>query len=195
MYFEGNSATWEHQDSYYLDSEHVGSMAAAWIAVEDIAATAGRFFICPGSHKIDLGLQSTANNIADNHDVYIRSVVQKIEELGLPIRAPFLQKGDVLLWNAWTIHGSLNSQDAQHARSSITCHAIPESHRFLQLQSRVMTLNPPRVNGVRVHRPKDLALARNRLVFYVETHYPDVFYRLKKAGIRMQVRLRAAHQE
>ena len=30
MYFEGNSATWEHQDSYYLDSEKVGSMAAAW---------------------------------------------------------------------------------------------------------------------------------------------------------------------
>ena len=55
MYYEGNSATWEHQDSYYLDSEHFGSMAAAWIALEDIDATAGRFFICPGSHKIDLG--------------------------------------------------------------------------------------------------------------------------------------------
>src|ERR1700719_157123 len=26
MYFEGNSATWEHQDSYYLDSERVGEM-------------------------------------------------------------------------------------------------------------------------------------------------------------------------
>ena len=26
MYFEGNSATWEHQDSYYLDSEKIGEM-------------------------------------------------------------------------------------------------------------------------------------------------------------------------
>jgi len=33
MYFEGNSATWEHQDSYYLDSEMIGSMAAAWSLV------------------------------------------------------------------------------------------------------------------------------------------------------------------
>ena len=30
MYFEGNSATWEHQDTYYLDSEQVGKMTAAW---------------------------------------------------------------------------------------------------------------------------------------------------------------------
>src|SRR5215831_14452914 len=36
MYFEGNAATQEHQDSYYLDSEKLGSMAAAWIALEDI---------------------------------------------------------------------------------------------------------------------------------------------------------------
>jgi phytanoyl-CoA hydroxylase len=194
MYFEGNSATWEHQDSYYLDSEHIGAMAAAWIALEDIAATAGRFFICPGSHRIDLGRQTSANNIADNHEVYIRSVVKKIEELGLPIRAPFLEKGDVLFWNAWTIHGSLNSQDPRHSRSSITCHAIPDSHRFLQLQSRVMTLNPARVNGVAVHRPKDLGLLRNRVMFHFETHYPEMFYRLKKAGVRMQVRLKAAQQ-
>ena len=38
MYFEGNSATWEHQDSYYLDSETIGEMSAAWIALENITA-------------------------------------------------------------------------------------------------------------------------------------------------------------
>jgi hypothetical protein len=36
MYFEGNPATWAHQDTYYLDSEHTGAMTAAWFAVEDI---------------------------------------------------------------------------------------------------------------------------------------------------------------
>ena len=36
MYFEGNSATWEHQDTYYLDSEKVGCMIAGWIALENI---------------------------------------------------------------------------------------------------------------------------------------------------------------
>ena len=193
MYFEGNSVTWEHQDSYYLDSERVGSMAAAWIAIEDIAATAGRFFICPGSHKIDLGRQGIHNNIADNHEVYIQSVVAKMKQLGLSIRAPCLRKGDVLFWNSWTIHGSLDSQDPLHTRSSITCHAIPDSHRFLQLQSRIKPLRIKVVNDVRVHCPKDLSRPADRTVFFIETHFPNAFYRAKKVGLRSLFRLRAAH--
>jgi phytanoyl-CoA hydroxylase len=193
MYFEGNSATWEHQDSYYLDSERLGAMAGAWIAIEDISATAGRFFICPRSHEIDLGRQGLHNNIADNHEVYIRSVVDKVKELGLTIRAPCLRKGDVLLWNSWIIHGSLDSQDALHARSSITCHAIPASHRFLQLQSRIKPLSVRLVNDVQVHCPKDLSRPLNRSIFFIETHFPNAFYRVKKVGIRSLFRLRAAH--
>ena len=80
MYFEGNSATWEHQDSYYLDSEFVGSMSAAWVALEDITAQAGRFFICPGSHRLELVRQNKNTNIADNHDVYIKKIVDLIKE-------------------------------------------------------------------------------------------------------------------
>jgi phytanoyl-CoA hydroxylase len=190
MYFEGNSATWEHQDSYYLDSEQIGTMAAAWIAMEDITATAGRFFVCPRSHRIDLGRQSYATNIADNHDVYIRSVVEKVVELDLPIRAPCLRRGDVLFWNAWTIHGSLDSQDPTHSRASVTCHAIAESHRFLQLQARIMKLDLHRVNGVSVHCPKDLARLTNRIVFHFETHHPRAFYTVKRSAIRWLMRLR-----
>ena len=70
MYFEGNSATWEHQDTYYLDSEKIGSMVAGWIALEDIEADAGRFFVCPKSHLIDMGLQNTENNVIDDHEIY-----------------------------------------------------------------------------------------------------------------------------
>jgi phytanoyl-CoA hydroxylase len=190
MYFEGNSATWEHQDSYYLDSEQIGAMTAAWIALEDIAATAGRFFISPRSHQIDLGHQSLKNNIADNHEVYIQSVVQKMRELGLAIRAPYLQRGDVLFWNSWTIHGSLATQDPSHSRASVTCHAIPESHRFLQLQTRIMKLYLTRANGINVHCPKDLRRAKNRAIFYFETHYPDTFYWAKRSGIKWLFRLK-----
>src|SRR6202166_3487438 len=93
MYFEGNSATWEHQDSYYLDSEKVGEMTAAWIAIEEIAPRSGRFFICPGSHKVRLDEHGIMNNIAEHHEVYISSVVSKIRKLNLEIRAPALQKG------------------------------------------------------------------------------------------------------
>ena len=86
MYFEGNSATWEHQDSYYLDSQKIGEMTAAWIALEDIAAKSGRFFICPKSHKLCAIEHGANNNIAENHEIYISSVVKKIRDLELEIR-------------------------------------------------------------------------------------------------------------
>jgi len=190
MYFEGNSATWEHQDSYYLDSERVGTMAGAWIAVEDIEARAGRFFVCPRSHLIDLGRQTSAINIADRHEEYIASVVAKIRELSLEIRAPFLRQGDVLYWNSWTIHGSLDSRNEQRSRSSITCHAIAQGHRFLQLQSRILPLDLAEVNGIQVHQPKDLARPFNRAVMSLESRFPSAFYGAKKFAVKTLVRMR-----
>jgi phytanoyl-CoA hydroxylase len=183
MYFEGNSATWEHQDSYYLDSETVGEMAAAWIAVEDISAQAGRFFICPASHKIKLDDHTLYNNIAENHEGYILSVVQKVKDANLAIRAPILNKGDVLFWNAWTIHGSLDSQDATNSRSSITCHAIPNKKRFLQLQTRTFDLPAEKINRAYVFKPKDLGRLKNKLMFSIESRLPGPFYWLKKQAI------------
>lgn len=184
MYFEGNSATWEHQDTYYLDSENIGSMTAAWIALEDIGARAGRFFVCEGSHRIDMGRQSSSNNIVDHHEDYIQSVVKTIKDRGLQIRAPKLDKGDVLIWNARTIHGSLDSQDQVRRRASVTLHAIPETHRFLQLQNRIVPLRLREVNGVPIHHPKDLATLKARFVMFLESRFPGSFYAAKRMAVR-----------
>jgi phytanoyl-CoA hydroxylase len=184
MYFEGNSATWEHQDSYYLDSEKIGEMAAAWIAIEDIAAKAGRFFICPESHKFRLDEHGLENNIAQHHEKYILSVVNKIRELNLQIRAPVLQKGDVLFWNSFTIHGSLNTQDPLRSRSSITCHAIPGSRKFLHHQILVWDVETDTINGTKIFRPKDLSALKSRLIFQVETRLPSLFYWAKRKAVK-----------
>lgn len=183
MYFEGNSATWEHQDSYYLDSEKIGEMTAAWIALEDISASAGRFFICPRSHKIQLQKHGLENNIAQNHESYISSVVREIKDKNLDIKAPLLKQGDVLFWNALTIHGSLDSQDSINSRSSITCHAIPKSRKFLQLQTRKIDLPVENLDNSVLYRPKDLAKFKNKIIFLVETKLPTIFYFFKKKAI------------
>ncbi len=184
MYFEGNSATWEHQDSYYLDSERIGTMIAAWIALEDISANAGRFFVCPKSHHIDLGEHDIYTNIAEHHDVYIRRVVDVIKSKGMEIRAPKLNQGDVLFWNAWTIHGSLKSDDPVRSRSSITCHVIPKRDRFLQLQTRKLDLTTDNVNGAYLYRPKDQRKLQNRAILAVEGAFPKQFYWLKGKVIK-----------
>tara|TARA_B100000927_G_C16433234_1_gene456497 strand:- start:238 stop:1224 length:987 start_codon:yes stop_codon:yes gene_type:complete len=187
MYFEGNSATWEHQDTYYLDAEKLGDMSAAWVALEDISAKAGRFFICPGSHKIEIEKQSNETNIADNHSIYIKKVVDIMKERNMEIRAPLLEAGDVLFWHAWTMHGSLKSEDIT-SRSSITIHAIPSSQKFHQLQSRVFEVPTDNINGTKIWRPKDQAKMKNRLIMFFESHFPGPFYAFKRAVIRMLVR-------
>tara|TARA_B100001093_G_C26702672_1_gene959798 strand:- start:123 stop:1124 length:1002 start_codon:yes stop_codon:yes gene_type:complete len=188
MYFEGNSATWEHQDSYYLDSEKVGEMTAAWIALEEIKADAGRFFICPGSHKIEHGKQNINNNIADNHDKYIQEVVSIIKSKNMKIRAPYMDTGDVLFWNSWTIHGSIDSQNTNFSRSSITMHAIPESHKFLQFHSRKMELpTDDLVNSV-IYRPKDQSKFKNRIVLNIESKFPGTFYWIKNKAIKFLIK-------
>ena len=187
MYFEGNSATWEHQDSYYLDSEKIGLMTAGWLALEEIKADAGRFFICPESHKIDLGIQNIENNIADNHDKYIAKVVSIIKSKNMPIKAPYMTVGDVLFWNSWTIHGSLDSQSKTHSRSSITMHAIPESHKFLQLHSRLINVPTDDLGSSLVYRPKDQKKFKNRLIHATESYFPNIFYWMKKKAIKSLV--------
>jgi phytanoyl-CoA hydroxylase len=188
MYFEGNSATWEHQDTYYLDSEKIGMMTAGWLALEEIKADAGRFFICPESHKINLGKHDTSHSIADNHDKYIQQVVSIIKSKNMPIKAPYMDAGDVLFWNSRTIHGSLDSQSADFSRSSITMHAIPQGHKLLQFHSRKIELQTDDLRNSLIHRPKDQSKFKNRLIFFIESNFPSIFYWVKNQAIKLMIR-------
>ncbi len=188
MYFEGNSATWEHQDSYYLDSEKIGEMTAAWLALEEIKADAGRFFICPKSHKIEHERQNINNNIADNHEKYIQEIVSIMKTRNMKIKAPYMGAGDVLLWNSWTIHGSIDSQNKNFSRSSITIHAIPESHKFLQFHSRKMDLQTDDLGHSLIYRPKDQSKIKNKLILKIESNFPKFFYWLKNKAIKIFIK-------
>jgi len=184
MYFEGNSVTWEHQDSYYLDGETIGSMFGAWIALEDIDPTAGRFFISPKSHLSDNSSMDKSNNIASNHESYKRHILNVIKNNNLDFIAPALLQGDVLFWNSLTIHGSLNSSHPTKARNSITLHAIPSSSRFRVFRSHLRSLNYKTSSvGFRFFSPKDQNLVNQRILYYIERYLPKLFYYLKSCLI------------
>lgn len=184
MYFEGNSATWAHQDTYYLDAEEVGRMTAAWFAMEDIAPGAGRFFVYPKSHLVDMAKNGGNFDIAFHHGRYKRLVLDVIRRHGLECRAPALRQGDALFWSAKTIHGSLPTMQPERSRSSITTHYIPDSSRFLQFQARFRGLSLHRIGGMRVHKPKDLRRPSRRAVLWVETTFPKSFQAAKKVAIK-----------
>jgi phytanoyl-CoA hydroxylase len=185
MYFDGNPVTWPHQDTYYLDAEEIGRMTAAWVATEDIAPGAGRFFIYPKSHLIDMVKNGGNFDIAFHHDRYKELVKRVIFEHGLPCRAPALSKGDVLFWAAKTIHGSLRTTEPTRSRRSFTAHFIPDRSRFLQFQTRVRPLKTEFVNGMRVHLPKDLSKVANRAILFMETRFPRTFQFTKRAAIKL----------
>jgi phytanoyl-CoA hydroxylase len=185
MYFEGNPSTWPHQDTYYLDSEHIGSLVAAWVAVEDIRPGAGRFYVYPGSHKIDIKKNGGDFDIAFNHERYKNLTVSVIDRNNLKLHAPALRQGDVLFWNSKTIHGSLPTTQSEYSRSSFTGHYIPESHRFLQFQSRIKKFRNQIVNKMRVNHPKDQDQLGNRLMFGLETKFPRAFQALKSVAIKI----------
>ena len=185
MYFEGNSATEEHQDTYFLDSNNIGALAAAWIALEEIKADAGRFFVINGSHKIDLKSSKFYKDILSNHDEYIQDMISKSFSLGLKIKAPYLNKGDVLFWNSKTIHGSLDSQSNTNSRSSITLHAIPENHKFLHWHKHFIETPADNLGNALIYRRKDQNLLKNKLILLIESNFPKLFYWLKKNYIKI----------
>jgi phytanoyl-CoA hydroxylase len=188
MYFEGNSATWAHQDTYYLDSERVGTMVAAWFALEDIHPGAGRFYVYARSHRIDIARNGGDFDIAFHHDRYKKLIVELIRAQRLELRAPALAAGDVLLWNARTIHGSLPTLGTTNTRQSLTAHYIPKSHRFLQLQSRIKPLALAEHNGIQVHCPKDQQHLQNRMTLFVESRLPGPFYLAKRLAVKAATR-------
>ena len=106
----------------------------------------------------------------------------------MPIKAPYMATGDVLFWNSWTIHGSLDSQSKTHSRSSITMHAIPETHKFLQFHSHKIDIPTDDLGNSLIYRPKDQSKFKNKLVLAIESHFPGIFYWLKKQAIKSLVR-------
>ena len=191
MYFEGNPATWPHQDCYYLDSERSGALIGAWIALEDIDERAGRFYVVPGSQNLDLGVNAGRLNIAENHDRYKRTVSEAIDAGGLERRAPALARGDVLLWSSRTIHGALPPLDDAHTRNSYTAHFLPSSTRFMQYQCIPKPIHPERFAGRLICRPKDQARWRNRFTFALEVVAPSLFRSLKRHLIAHRIEVAA----
>ncbi|MBS0471127.1 MAG: hypothetical protein JSR60_08655 [Proteobacteria bacterium] len=111
-------------------------------------------------------------------------MIETIKTSNLECRAPALAKGDVLFWNALTVHGSLPTTQPEHSRRSFTAHFIPKSQKFLQYQKRVSDPVYDDVDGALISRPKDQAKFLNRLVLFVESRFPGPFQLAKKTAIK-----------
>lgn len=171
MFFDGNQVTKPHQDAYYVDSDQVGSGVGIWVALEDIGPGAGRFFVCPGSHKLDIPKTARWPDDAGHKAL----VLGAIADLNLPIHAPAMRRGDAILWSTKTIHGSLDTATPERSRRCFTAHYIPASHGYLLFQSRLKAPHVGHFNGVEVRHSMDQNQWRNRVKFLWSSHHPRSF--------------------
>lgn len=127
MLFDQNTGTAGHQDSYYLDSLPNGNLLAGWFALEDIHEEAGRFWVMPGTHKIDFDLNEEEKT---SNGAYLKKLATYINANKEKVTAPALNKGDVLFWNSWTVHGSAPTINPIRSRKSLTAHYLPSRFEF-----------------------------------------------------------------
>ncbi len=193
MFFEAPAGTWAHQDSYYQDSAAgLGGCVAGWFALEDIDAGAGRFYVCPGSHRSMAPLRNAgAHNFATGHHVYQQAMLEAIRDHGLACSAPFLRTGDVLFWNSLTVHGSLPSSRPGVSRSSLTAHYLREGDAMLQFHSRIRNQDMKLHGDMKVGLLHDQDRRLNRAVREVAFHLPGIYAAARRMAMRAVIVRRA----
>jgi phytanoyl-CoA hydroxylase len=176
MYFDGNQTTWAHRDGHYIDSKRAGGMIGVWVAAEDIHPESGRFYILPGSHR-----QKVPGEEGDpNSSGYKARMADFVCNGPLPCVAPILQCGDVLLWTALTIHGSLPTHAPEYSRRSFTAHYVPQSHQF---QWNVRDKNSKQkilINGAEVVQHLDSDSFFKRLRNTIRSDLPRIYGVMQK---------------
>lgn len=118
MAFDRSTATIDHLDSWYLDTEIPGGVCGLWVALEDIVMESGPFFVCPGSHR----LGPISKQEAPDHATFLRLIQHRIEEFHLERKPMLLCRGDILLWHSFLIHGAFHCRNEAVSRKSLTAH-------------------------------------------------------------------------
>lgn len=197
MFFEAPAGTWAHQDSYYQDSASAtGLCVAGWFALEDIDAGAGRFYVCPGSHKsFPLVRNAGKLNFATGHLAYQQAVLDRMRAQHVGFAMPYLAAGDVLFWNSLTVHGSLPASRAGVSRLSLTAHYLRAQDQMLQFHSRIRTQKLARYNGTTISLLHDQNEWKNRLIREAAFRFPRTHMAARRAALNAVLRLNQGRKE
>jgi len=118
-----------HSDTVHMATYPLGFLAAAWVALEDIHASAGPLVYFPSSHKLPYimgqdfetgsGKYTIGANAYRNYEAKIQSV---IEANNLQPQSFLAKKGDVFVWHANLLHGGTKMIDPNLTRKSMVIH-------------------------------------------------------------------------
>jgi phytanoyl-CoA hydroxylase len=149
MFFDKSPGTVEHQDHYYLDTNPPGNLLGVWYALEDIHPDSGCFFVVPGSHQGEVISRKNSSlkkegieALVPEHDEMRKKIMNLIREKNYKYKAFPLDKGDVLFWHPYTIHGAYNNSNPQFSRKSLTGHFYPSHLEKLYDKTPLLKRSP-----------------------------------------------------
>ena len=134
IYFEYGSQQALHQDTAYVISEKPLSLAACWIALEDIKAGSGELVYYPGSHRFDPYLFSgefknwtPKRDGQEQHQAFLQGLHTQAQARGIAQEAFLARKGDILVWHADLAHGGAPISLPDQTRMSLVAHFCPRA--------------------------------------------------------------------
>ncbi len=133
LYFEYGSQQAIHQDTAYVVSSKPLSLAATWLALEDVVPGSGELLYYPGSHRFNHYLfggesKSWSQGVhgAETHKRFLAQLHEQAKERGLKMESFLAKKGDILVWHADLAHGGAKITN-NNTRRSLVVHFCPQS--------------------------------------------------------------------
>ena len=142
IYFEYGSQQSQHQDTAYVVAEKPLSLAACWIALEDIEEGSGELVYYPGSHRFEPFLFSgefkswtPKRDGQEQHKEFLEKLHTQAKERGIALEPFLARKGDILIWHADLSHGGARITTNDQTRMSLVAHFCPRSVKPVYRQS------------------------------------------------------------
>ncbi len=127
--FYKSSSQPAHSDHLHLTTEPLGYLIAVWVALEDVQPGCGEFMYYPGSHRLPYLMNNnfhhdnTAWKIDAMHDrKYEDRIADEIKEYNLKMEVFQPKKGDIIIWHANLLHGSIPVVRPELTRKSLVMH-------------------------------------------------------------------------
>jgi phytanoyl-CoA hydroxylase len=118
-----------HIDTGPLSLTEPMTMAASWVALENVQTGSGEFMYVPGSHRaperLHYGTDKAHSGDYVEYNKVLKSSLQWSQQQGFETQSFLASKGDVLIWHADLLHGGALIQDQSRTRKSLVAHFMP----------------------------------------------------------------------
>jgi hypothetical protein len=149
LHFETGSTQAVHNDTAYVVLNEPKSLAASWVALEDIEPGTGELIYYPGSHRFGEFLYqdhrknwSVDDDGHEIHDHHLHWLHEQAKERGIPLQTFRPKKGDALFWHADLAHGGGPITKPASTRRSLVTHycparCTPHYFRFIDVERQI----------------------------------------------------------